>query len=138
MYLLDTNVLAELRQNKPHASPAVLAWATSVSLKVQYTSPICLMEIDIGIQRLERRTPPEGQALRVWLHQLRKLFADRALPIDDAVAQRCAALHVPDKMPEHDALIAATALAHGMTLVTRNVKDFQRTGVVLLNPWDAG
>ena len=135
MYLLDTNVISELRPDKPQASPAVLAWAASVPLQAQYTSPICLMELEIGILRLERRQPPEGKALRAWLEHVRELFAPRLISIDEKVCQRCAALHVPDKAPAHDALVAATALVHGMILATRNVADFERSGVKLINPW---
>lgn len=137
MYLLDTNVISELRPDKPQASPEVLAWAASVPLKAQYTSPLCLMEIEIGILRLERRQPPEGKALRAWLELVRQLFSPRLLIVDDKVCQRCAQLHVPDKVPSHDALVAATALVHGMTMVTRNTADFERTGVALLNPWES-
>lgn len=136
MYLLDTNVLSELRAGKPRADAQVLAWAASVPLGAQYVSVIAWMELDIGILRLERRTPPQGQALRAWLHSVRGLFAERTLVIDDAVALHCARLHAPDPAPPHDALIAATALAHGLTLVTRNVRDFAGMGVPLLNPWE--
>ena len=136
MYLLDTNVLSELRPGKPRADEQVLAWAASVPLGAQYVSVIAWMELDIGIQRLERRTPPQGQALRVWLDRVRSLFAERTLVIDDAVVQRCARLHVPNPAPPHDALIAATALTHGLTLVTRNVRDFAGMGVAILNPWE--
>ena len=135
MYLLDTNVLSELRVGKPQPDAEVLRWAASVPVAMQFISPISLMEIDIGILRLERKKPPEGQALRLWLEQLRRLFRDRTLNIDAAIAHRFARLQVPDAMPVNDAWIAATALSHGMTLVTRNVKDFRRCGVAWLNPW---
>lgn len=136
MYLLDTNVLSELRTGKPQPNRQVLEWASSVPLGAQYVSVISWMEIDIGILRLERRTPPQGQALRTWLSGVRGLFAVRTLAIDDAVVQRCARLHVPNPAPPHDALIAATALVHGLTLVTRNTADFAGMGVQLLNPWE--
>ncbi len=136
MYLLDTNVLSELRTGKPQASREVLEWAERVPLAAQYVSVIAWMELDIGILRLERRTPPQGQALRAWLGGVRGLFVGRTLAIDDAVVQRCARLHVPDPAPPHDALIAATALVHGLTLVTRNTADFASMGVQLLNPWE--
>jgi predicted nucleic acid-binding protein len=135
MYLLDTNVLSELRTGKPQPDAQVLAWAAGVPLAAQYVSVVTWMEIDIGILRLERRTPPQGQALRAWLGGVRRLFAERTLAIDDAVAQRCARLHVPNPAPPHDALIAATAWVHGLTLVTRNTADFAGIGVELINPW---
>lgn len=137
MYLLDTNVLSELRMGKPQPNRQVLEWASSVPLGAQYVSVISWMEIDIGILRLERRTPPQGQALRAWLSGVRGLFAGRTLTIDDAVVQRCARLHVPNPAPPHDALIAATALVHGLTLVTRNTADFAGMGVQVLNPWES-
>ena len=96
------------------------------------------MELDIGVLQVERRDKTQGAALRAWLDQhVLPEFAGRVLPIDTAVARRCARLHVPDRRSERDALIAATALVHGMTVMTRNVADFQPTGVPLLNPWDS-
>lgn len=135
MYLLDTNVLSELRTGKPQPDAQVLAWAAGVPLAAQYVSVVTWMEIDIGILRLQRRDAAQAQALQVWFSQVRALFAGRTMPVDEAVVQRCAQLHVPNPAPPHDALIAATALAHGLTLVTRNVRDFAGMGVELLNPW---
>lgn len=135
MYLLDTNVLSGLRTGKPQPDAQVLAWAATVPLAAQYVSVVTWMEIDIGILRLQRRDAAQAQALQVWFAQVRALFAGRTLPVDEAVVQRCAQLHVPNPAPPHDALIAATALAHGLTLVTRNVRDFAGMGVELLNPW---
>jgi len=90
------------------------------------------------VLRIERRDAPQGARLRAWMtHHILPEFLDRTLPVDAAVALRCAPLHVPDPRSERDALIAATALVHGMTVVTRNVADFEATGVPLLNPWDA-
>lgn len=137
MYLLDTNVLSELRTGKPRPDRHVLDWAASVPLGAQFVSVITWLELDIGIQRLERRSPPQGQALRVWLEEVRHLFVGRTLVVDEAVVLRCTRLHVPNPAPPHDALIAATALAHGLTLVTRNTADFANMGVTLLNPWRA-
>ena len=135
MYLLDTNVLSELRTGKPQPDAQVLAWAADVPLGAQYVSVVTWMEIDIGILRLQRRDAAQAQALQAWFSQVRSLFAGRTLPVDEAVVQRCAQLHVPNPAPPHDALIAATALAHGLTLVTRNVRDFAGMGVKLINPW---
>ena len=138
MYLLDTNVLSELRPGKPQASAQVQAWAAGVTLAAQYVSVISWMELEVGILRLERRIPRQGHALRSWLGQVQNLFANRSLPVDMAVIARCARLHVSNPAPPHDALIAATALAHGLTLVTRNTADFATLGVPLLNPWEFG
>ena len=135
MYLRGANVLSELRTGKPQPDAQVLAWAAAVPLAAQYVSAVTWMEMDIGILRLQRRDAAQAQALQAWFAQLRALFAGRTLPVDEAVVQRCAQLHVPNPAPPHDALIAATALAHGLTLVTRNVGDFVGMGVQLLNPW---
>lgn len=112
------------------------AWAAQAPAPQFYLSVISILEIERGILLVERRDRAQAAALRSWVEE-RVLpgFADRILPIDVAVAQRCAALHVPDPLPERDALIAAAALVHGMTVVTRNVADFEATGVPLINPW---
>ena len=139
MFLLDTNVISELRKaGDGKADTNVVAWLSSVDATTCYLSAITLMEIELGILRIERRDPAQGARLRAWMDQhILPEFADRTLPVDTAVALRCALLHVPDPRPERDAFIAGTALAHGMTVVTRNVADFTPTGVPLLNPWDA-
>lgn len=134
MFLLDTNVISELR--KARADSNVLAWARSVSPTSLFLSAISLLELETGILRLERRDAIQGRLLRAWLDkQVLPAFAGRVLPIDTAVALRCARLHVPDRSNHCDALIAATALVHGLTVVTRNIDDFQATGAPLLNPW---
>jgi predicted nucleic acid-binding protein len=100
-------------------------------------SAITIMELELGVLSIERKDPAQGALLRSWLEQqVLPEFSGRTLPVDTAVAQRCARLHVPDKRGERDALIAATALVHGMTVVTRNVTDFQPMGVTLINPWE--
>ena len=139
MFLLDTNVISELRKaGDGKADANVVAWLSSVDATTFYISAITLMEIELGVLRIERRDPTQGARLRAWMDQhILPEFADRTLPVDTVVALRCARLHVPDPRPERDAFIAATALAHGMTVVTRNVTDFAPTGVPLLNPWDA-
>lgn len=139
MYLLDTNVVSELRKAKAgKADKNVIAWANQVSAAHLFLSAITLLELEMGILLVERRDPTQGALLRAWLdgHVL-PAFSGRILPIDVPVAQRCAKLHIPDPRSDRDALIGATALVHGMTVVTRNIVDFQETGVTLLNPWDA-
>jgi len=137
-YVLDTNVVSELRKaQRGTADKNVTAWAKSVDAETLFVSAITLMELEYGILLIERRDAKQGALLRYWLEQqVLREFANRTLPVDTAVARRCAGLHVPDRRSDHDALIAATALVHGMTVVTRNVTDFRATGVLLLNLWE--
>jgi len=140
MYLLDTNVISELRKTKSgKADSSVVAWANSMSATRLFISVITVLELETGVLLVERRDPIQGAILRSWLtaHVL-PAFSDRILAVDTAVAQRCARLHVPDPRSDRDAIIAATALVHGMTVVTRNIDDFAPTGVELLNPWNLG
>jgi len=139
MYVLDTNVLSELRKVRlGRADANVAAWADSVDAADLFISVITVMELELGVLSIERKDATQGAMLRAWLEQhVLPEFSGRTLPIDTAVAQRCARLHVPDKRGERDALIAATALVHGMAVVTRNVPDFQPTGVPIVNPWGA-
>ena len=137
MYLLDTNIVSELRKAKSSkADKNVKAWANSVPVASMFLSAITILELETGVLLIERRDPTQGAMLRAWLdgHVL-PAFSGRILAVDVAVAQRCAKLHVPDPRPQRDALIAATALVHGMTVVTRNVADFESTGVEIFNPW---
>lgn len=139
MFLLDTNVISELRKaGDGKADANVTAWLSGADAASFYISAVTLMELELGVLRVERRDPAQGERLRTWMrtHVLPE-FSARTLPIDAAVALRCARLHVPDPRPERDAYIAATALVHGMTVVTRNLADFVPTGVWLLNPWEA-
>ncbi len=139
MFLLDTNVVSEIRKAKSgRAHPSVTAWATQTPAGSMYLSAVTLLELEMGVLQVERRDAPQGAIMRSWLdgHVL-PAFAGRVLSIDAAVALQCARLHVPDKLSERDALIAATALVHGMTVVTRNIADFEASGVPLLNPWRA-
>jgi len=134
MYLLDTNVISELR--KPQADANVVAWAKGIIASRMFISAITLKELETGVLRMERRDAVQGTILRTWLKRhVLPAFDARILPIDAAVALRCASLHVPDRANEADSLIAATALIHGLTVVTRNVGDFQFSGVQLINPW---
>jgi predicted nucleic acid-binding protein len=138
MFLLDTNVVSELRKVRLGKADAQVAqWADSVDANDLYISVITVQELEIGVLLAERRDPSQGAVFRSWL-QLHVLpaFANRILPVDTAVAQRSARLHVPNPRPARDGLIAATALVHGMTVITRNVTDFLPTGVAVLNPWD--
>ena len=138
MYVIDTNVVSELRKVRiGKADPNVTAWTESVDAADLFVSAITVMELELGVLSIERKDATQGAALRTWLDQhVLPEFSGRTLPVDTAVAQRCARLHGPDKRGERDALIAATALVHGMTVVTRNVDDFQSTGVIILNPWE--
>lgn len=138
MYVLDTNVVSELRKVRTgKADTNVAAWAASVDAAALFVSAITIMELETGVLLVERRDAAQGAMLRTWLAQhVLPEFTGRVLPVDRAAAQRCAKLHVPDRCADRDALIAATALVHGMTVVTRNVADFVATGVTLFNPWD--
>lgn len=140
MYLLDTNVISEIgKVVEGKADPRVAAWQSQVNTTNCFISAVTLMELEVGVLRMERRDAKQGMRLRLWLSdQVVSEFDGRVLPIDAVVARRCAGLHVPDPRPERDAMIAATALIHGMTVVTRNTADFEPTGVALLNPWQHG
>ncbi len=139
MFLLDTNVVSELRKIRlEKADPHVAQWAGGVDADALYISAVTILELEIGVLQIERRAHRQGAVLRKWLDTLvLPEFDGRILSVDATVAQRCARLHVPDPHAERDALIAATALVHGMTVVTRNTADFAATDVPLMNPWDA-
>ncbi len=139
MFLLDTNVVSELRKARAgRADPEVTAWARTIPAGSLFLSVVVIQELEIGVLLAERRDPAKGAILRAWLDDhVQPNFSERILPIDLAVARRSARLHVPDLRPVRNGLIAATALVHGMTLVTRNPTDFAPTGVALLNPWQA-
>lgn len=137
MYLLDTNVVSELRKVRSGKAQANVArWAERADPAELFISVIVLQELEIGVLRTERRDPTQGRLLRIWLEEhVLPAFRGRILAVDTAVARLSARLHVPDPRPVRDALIAATALVHDMTVVTRNGQDFVPTGVSVLDPW---
>jgi predicted nucleic acid-binding protein len=135
-HLLDTNVVSELRKRPGVVDPGVLTWAEERPVHELFISVVTVMEIELGILRVERRDPGRGAVLRRWFEGgVLVGFTGRVLPVELGVARRAARLHVPDPRPERDAYIAATALEHGLTVATRNVADFEPTGVALVNPW---
>lgn len=138
MFLLDTNVVSELRKIRlGRADKNVAQWADSVDATQLFLSVITAQELEVGVLLAERRDPPQGAVLRAWLeNHVLPAFEGRILPVDLKIAKRSAALHLPDPRPAMDSLIAATALVRGMTLVTRNVADFQSAGVAVFNPWN--
>lgn len=134
-FLLDTNVISELRRPEK-AAPSVLEWAAGAPVSATFLSVVTILEIELGALAVERRDKAQGRVLRSWIdEQILPRFEGRILPVDTAVALRCARLHVPDPRAERDALIAATALTHGLIIVTRNVADFAPTKAQVFNPW---
>ncbi|MGX1501310.1 putative nucleic acid-binding protein [Labrenzia sp. MBR-25] len=138
MFLLDTNVVSELRKaGDGKADKNLVSWVNAQEAESFYISAITIMELEIGILRVERRDKDQGVRLRAWFDgSVLPEFAERTLSVDANVALVCARLHVPDPRSERDALIASTALVHKMTVITRNTADFSPTGVQLLNPWN--
>ena len=135
MYILDTNVISELRKGRK-THPNVKKWADALPSASLYISVISVLELEIGVLLVQRRDKEQGAILREWMDRhVLPTFSGRILSIDTAVAQRCATLHVPNPGSDRDALIAATALIHGLTVATRNAADFERTGVGVINPW---
>jgi hypothetical protein len=139
MFVLDTNVVSELRKVRSGKAAAVVAdWAAEVPSAQMFISVITIHELEHGVLLAERADPAQGRVLRTWLDDsVPAAFAERILPVDEAVARRAAGLHVPDPAPFRDALIGATALTHGMTVATRNVRDFERfVDLAVVNPWE--
>ena len=133
MWLLDTNVVSELNAR---GNPVVLNWSNGVDPLLTFVSAVTILEIERGVLLRERRDPRQGTVLRAWFEAVvLDGFSGRVLAFDIDAARLTAGLHVPDPRPRYDAMIAATALAHGLTVVTRNVKDFEPLGVRVLNPW---
>ena len=139
MYLLDTNVISELRKSKAGiANPGVTEWGNEVPAALMFMSVISLHELEHGVLLAERADPAKGELLRAWLDgSVVPAFSRRIVPVDAPVVLRAAGLHVPDPAPFRDALIGATAIVHGLTVVTRNVRDFERfDGLAVVNPWN--
>lgn len=137
MYLLDTSVLSELRKlGDGRADANVTTWLADRDANSFFISVNTLMELEIGILRVERRDIRQASILRQWVDGIvRPEFTARTLPIDEAIALRCARLHIPGPRSDRDVLIAATALHHGMAIVTQNVANFTATEAPLINPW---
>jgi toxin FitB len=136
MYLLDTNVVSELR--RPHRTdPKVAGWVDRVPAEDMFLSSITVLELETGARLLSRRDAGQGMLIQQWIEdRVLVAFADRILAVDTAVARRCAPLHVPHPKSYRDSLIAATALVHRLTVVTRNMADFEPMAVPVLNPWE--
>lgn len=135
MMLLDTNVLSELRKAS-RCHPAVAAWQQDQELEKQYVSVISLLELKLGIELEVRKNADFAARLTVWYENRIKItFRDRILPVDIRIAETCATLHAVRTRPHRDSLLAATALIHGLTIVTRNTGDFSDTGLSVVNPW---
>ena len=137
MYVLDTNVVSELRKARVgKADQRVVAWAEAVDAEQLFITATIALELEAGVLLVEHRDRAQGAVMRDWLeNRVWPAFQGRVLPIDFEVARQCARMHVPDRRGERNALIAATAIVHGMIVVTRNVKDFAPTGVRVLDPW---
>lgn len=137
MYLLDTNVVSELRKSgSGRADPNVIKWAKDKPTSSLFISSITILEIEMGVLKIERKDPKQAAIYRTWLksHVL-IAFSQRILSFDTSVALKCAQLHAPNPKSERDAMIASTSIVHGLTLVTRNVKDFKHINIELINPW---
>lgn len=139
MFLLDTNIVSEIRKiQQGKADTHLSAWVTQIPANQMYISAITLLELEKGIMRIERKDEQQGAILRDWLErQVKPAFKGRILPFDEKTATICATMHIPDPKPITDSLIAATAKQHGLTVVTRNVKDFAHTGAKVFNPFQA-
>ena len=135
-FLLDTNVVSEIRKHTPDAG--VAQWFASVPADSLFLSVLVVGEIRQGIERLARRDSAQAEIFEQWLSQLVDGYDDRLIPITERIAQTWGRLNVPAPLPVVDGLLAATALVHDWTLVTRNVGDVRSTGVRLLNPFAEG
>jgi toxin FitB len=135
MYLIDTNIISEVRKGR-RCDPQVAAWYRRMRDDDLFLSVLVIGEIHQGIERLRPRNPRRAHALEQWLEDLLQSFGDRVLPVDERAAQNWGRLNARDTFPVIDSLLAATAEAHGLTLVTRNLKDLERSGVRCMNPFE--
>lgn len=138
MYLLDTNVVSELRRaGTDRCDPSVAAWAQSVSVTELFISVVTVMEIQTGILLKKRKDKAQGSQLQAWLDtQVMPSFDERILSVTTDIVLRCATLHVPDHKSPHDAFLGATAYVHDLDMVTRNVADFENMDIGIINPWE--
>jgi len=136
MYLLDTNVLSEPVRRRPDVG--VLAWLGSIGSAAKFVSVVTLGELRHGVELARRRDRARGAKLDHWLADVIESFGRRVLAVDAPVGEQWGRLGVPDRVPDVDGLIAATAMVHGLTVVTRNVRDFERCGVATINPFSSG
>lgn len=134
-FLLDTNVLSELRKEH-ECHPAVAAWMAGVAAEDLFISVIAIGELWRGVEQVQRRDPPSAWHLARWVRHIEHVHRARILPVTTAIARRWGRFSVEQLLPAEDALMAATALENGLVVATRNVRDFNRSGVVLVNPWD--
>jgi predicted nucleic acid-binding protein len=134
-YLLDTNVVSELRRARPDRS--VLGWVETTATETTYLSVLVLGEIRQGVERIRGRDPGQATSLEGWLVTLEQAFSDRILAIDRVICHAWGRLSSADPLPPIDGLMAATALVHGLTVVTRDTRPFERVGVPHLDPWTA-
>ncbi len=137
MYILDTSVISELRKGKPGQAQQVRAWAAEHPVSQLFLSAITVLEMEIGTQLMERRDDAQGAVLRHWAERVKLQFGERTLAFTGLTAMRCATLHVPNKRSFRDSMIAATAIEHSFAVVTRNVRDYEGTGVSIIDPWAA-
>jgi predicted nucleic acid-binding protein len=135
-FLIDTNVISEIRKGD-RARPGVVRWVAETPVEEIGTSVIVLAEIRHGIELLRRRDPEQAKSLDRWFSRMRTRLENRVLSIDEPIAEAWALLRIPNPVPLIDGLLAATAKVHGLTLVTRNVVDIARTGVMVLDPFSA-